>query len=82
MHRIFTVSQIDEIVVMFAIYFRTSGWLASRTRLVESWQQAIYEDTPQIPSGVNRVTFDGLTVAESRCNRRRRREHMTATGAR
>lgn len=28
------------------------------------------------------MTFDGLTVAESRRDRRRRREHMTATGAR
>lgn len=81
---IFTVSQFDEIVAMFAIYFRTSGRLAVRNsnRGGRILAVGFYGDTPRIPSGVNRVTFDGLTVAESRRNRHRRREHMTATGAR
>lgn len=83
---IFTVSQIDEVVAMFAIYFcRSGGFSLSGTRTPGGWILAagFYEDTPGISSGVNRVTFDGtLTVAESRRNRRRRREHMTATGAR
>lgn len=79
---IFTVLQIDEIVAM---YFRASGKARCQELEswgVESWQPGFYEDTPRIPNSVNRVTFDGLTVAESRRNRRRRREHMTATGAR
>lgn len=42
-----------------------------------------YEDTAPVASGrVGRVTFDALTVAESRRNRARRRGHMTPTGAR
>lgn len=77
------MSQIDEIVATFGIYFHRSGRLAVRNsnRGGRILTAGFYEDTPGIPSGVNRVTYDGLTVAESRRNRRRRREHMTATGA-
>lgn len=80
--RIFTVSQIDEIVAMFAIYFRTRSPPGTRNRGGRILAAGFYEDTSRILSGVNRVTFDELIVAESRRNRHRRREHMTATGAR
>lgn len=83
---VFTMSWIDEIVALFAIYtFTRAARLAVRNSNrggSNLGSPGFYEDTPRIPNSVNRVTFDGLTVAESRRNRRRRREHMTATGAR
>lgn len=74
-------------VVIFVTYSLTSNGTEQQAR---SWRNSslgilagFYENSPGILCGaISCVTFDALTVAESRRNRRRRREHMTPTGAR